>query len=130
MRMALRGQIQIMVVDDASARFDACAETVGALAKRCISSRVHGLTTSILLAMAPVQLAASAYNISRVTKVKRPQTLQSQSCTQDIGFTLVAGRVVQNAHDQEQQLEINNCTKKIFISSILQSHLQSEVNRF
>lgn len=127
MKLALRDQIRIMVVDDMSTSRGLITQALEAFGIRNVSTAENGSDALILLAKSPVHMVISDYNMPNMDGLHLLQQLRSNQATKGIGFILITGRAEQEIIDYGKKLGMNNFLKKPFEPNDLRKCIEAVV---
>lgn len=97
--MSLRDKIRIMVVDDMSTSRGLITQALDAFGIRNVASAENGMKALKTIAMHPVHLVLSDYNMPEMDGLQFLHHLRTSPKTKSIGFTLITGRAEQQIVD-------------------------------
>ncbi|MEM9969155.1 MAG: response regulator [Pseudomonadota bacterium] len=127
--MALRDQLRIMVVDDMSTSRGLITQALDGFGIRNVSTAENGKEALQMLAVSPVHLVVSDYNMPEMDGLKLLHQLRSGAKTKNVGFVLITGRAEQQIIDYGKKLGMNNYLKKPFQPNDLRDCIEAVVGR-
>ncbi len=127
--MALRDQIRIMVVDDMSTSRGLITQALDSFGVRNVATAENGKQALRALAVKPVHLVISDYNMPEMDGLQLLHNLRAATKTKGIGFILITGRAEQQIIDHGKKLGMNNYLKKPFRPEDLRNCIEAVVGR-
>lgn len=127
--MALRDQLHIMVVDDMSTSRGLITQALDSFGVRNVFTADNGKQALQALAVKPVHLVISDYNMPEMDGLNLLHNLRATARTKSIGFILITGRAERQIIDHGKKLGMNNYLKKPFEPNHLRSCIEQVVGR-
>ena len=127
--MSLRDKIRIMVVDDMSTSRGLITQALDAIGIRNVATAADGKSALQSLAVAPVHLVISDYNMPEMDGLHLLHYLRASPQTKNVGFLLITGRADPGIIEKGKQLGMNNYLKKPFETAELKSAIEAIVGR-
>lgn len=127
--MALRDQLHIMVVDDMSTSRGLITQALDSFGVRNVVTAENGRTALKALAVKPVHLVISDYNMPEMDGLQLLHYLRATPKTKGVGFVLITGRAEQQIIDHGKKLGMNNYLKKPFQPEQLKDCIEQVVGR-
>lgn len=127
--MALRDQLRVMVVDDMSTSRGLITNALDSYGVRNVASAADGHGALQKLAVSPVHLVISDYNMPGMDGLHLLHALRSNASTRGVGFLLITGRADREIIDRGKQLGMNNFLKKPFDNVSLRAAIEAIVGR-
>lgn len=117
--MSLKERLSVMVVDDMSVSRGLIIQALEDIGIKTIDFCNDGESAFRKLAVKPVHLVISDYNMPGANGLQLLAGLRQYQATQRIGFILITGTASQEIVDKGNQLGMNNYLKKPFSSADL-----------
>lgn len=128
--MALRDQLQLLVVDDMSTSRGLIVQALEAMGLANVHQVADGQAALQLLAQRPVHLILSDFNMPGMDGLQLLRAIRSNPKTQRTGFILITGRADKEIVDTGRALGMNNFIKKPFTPHDLKACLEAVIGRF
>jgi len=125
--MSLKDRLSVMVVDDMSVSRGLIIQALEAIGIRSIDYCNDGETAFKRLAMTPVHLVISDYNMPGANGLQLLAGLRQYKTTQRIGFILITGTASAELIEQGRRLGMNNYLKKPFSEASLKACIEQVV---
>ncbi|AVW90817.1 response regulator [Celeribacter baekdonensis] len=127
--MALRDQLRVIVVDDMSTSRGLITNALDSFGIRNVASAADGPSALQKLAVAPVHLVISDYNMPGMDGLQLLHALRSNGATRGVGFLLITGRADREIIDMGKRLGMNNFLKKPFDPARLRAAIEAIVGK-
>ncbi|SFI87425.1 response regulator [Celeribacter neptunius] len=127
--MALRDQLRVMVVDDMSTSRGLITNALDSYGIRNVTSAADGPSALQKLAVSPVHLVISDYNMPGMDGLQLLHALRSNGPTRGVGFLLITGRADREIIDMGKRLGMNNFLKKPFDPARLRAAIEAIVGK-
>ncbi|KRS18881.1 response regulator [Roseovarius indicus] len=125
--MSLKERLSVMVVDDMSVSRGLIIQALEDIGIKTIDFCNDGESAFRKLAVKPVHLVISDYNMPGANGLQLLAGLRQYQATQRIGFILITGTASQEIVDKGNQLGMNNYLKKPFSSADLKACIERVV---
>lgn len=125
--MSTKDRLSVLVVDDMSVSRGLIIQALEDLGIRQVDFCVDGESAFKKLALQPVHLVISDYNMPGANGLQLLAGLRKYKTTQKIGFILITGTATQQIIDQGNQLGMNNYLKKPFSTPDLKACIERVV---
>lgn len=125
--MSLKERLSVMVVDDMSVSRGLIIQALEDIGIKSIDFCNDGDSAFRKLAVNPVHLVISDYNMPGANGLQLLAGLRQYQATQRIGFILITGTASQEIVDKGNQLGMNNYLKKPFSSADLKACIERVV---
>ena len=125
--MSLREKLHVMVVDDMSVSRGLIIQALEAMGIKNIDYCVDGETAFKKLAVRPVHLVISDYNMPGADGLQLLAGLRQYKTTQRIGFILITGTADPTVIEKGNKLGMNNYVKKPFSPEALKACIERVV---
>lgn len=125
--MRLKERLSVMVVDDMSVSRGLIIQALEDIGIKTIDFCNDGESAFRKLAVKPVHLVISDYNMPGANGLQLLAGLRQYQATQRIGFILITGTASQEIVDKGNQLGMNNYLKKPFSSADLKACIERVV---
>ncbi len=125
--MSLKDRLAVMVVDDMSVSRGLIIQSLEDLGIRQVDHCVDGETAFKRLAVKPVHLVISDYNMPGANGLQLLAGLRKYKTTQKIGFILITGTATPEIINQGNSLGMNNYLKKPFSTQDLKACIERVV---
>ncbi|WP_370275812.1 response regulator [Roseovarius indicus] len=125
--MSLKERLSVMVVDDMSVSRGLIIQALEDIGIKTIDFCNDGESAFRKLAVKPVHLVISDYNMPGANGLQLLAGLRQYQATQRIGFILITGTASQEIVDKGTQLGMNNYLKKPFSSADLKACIERVV---
>lgn len=127
--MSLRDKIRVMVVDDMSTSRGLITQALDAFGIRNVSTADNGMEALRAIAIHPVHLVISDYNMPEMNGLQLLHNLRASPKTKGVGFILITGRAEQQIIDHGKKLGMKNFLKKPFEQASLKNCIEAVVGR-
>jgi len=125
--VSLKERLSVMVVDDMSVSRGLIIQALEDIGIKTIDFCNDGEAAFRKLAVKPVHLVISDYNMPGANGLQLLAGLTQYQATQKIGFILITGTASQEIVDKGNQLGMNNYLKKPFSSADLKACIERVV---
>ena len=125
--MALRDQLQVLVVDDMSTSRGLITQALDGFGVRSIAAASDGPSALASIAKTPVHLVISDYNMPGMDGLALLEALRRGAQTSGIGFLLITGRADREIVERGRALKMNNFIKKPFAPADLKAAIEAIV---
>jgi len=125
--VSLREKLHVMVVDDMSVSRGLIIQALEAMGIKNIDYCVDGETAFKKLAVRPVHLVISDYNMPGADGLQLLAGLRQYKTTQRIGFILITGTADPTVIEKGNKLGMNNYVKKPFSPEALKACIERVV---
>ena len=125
--MALRDQLQVLVVDDMSTSRGLITQALDGFGVRSIATASDGPSALASIAKTPVHLVISDYNMPGMDGLALLEALRRGAQTSGIGFLLITGRADREIVERGRALKMNNFIKKPFAPADLKAAIEAIV---
>lgn len=127
--MALRDQLRVMVVDDMSTSRGLITNALDSFGVRNFASASDGPAALQKMALTPVHLVISDYNMPGMDGLQLLHSLRTNASTQGVGFLLITGGANRDIIEMGKKLGMNNFLKKPFDPASLRASIEAIVGR-
>jgi len=127
--MALRDQIQLMVVDDMSTSRGLILQALDAFGIRNVRHTADAPSALAALGQKPAHLVISDYNMPGMDGLHLLHALRSDAKLKGVGFILITGKADRQVIETGKKLGMNNFVKKPFEPKDLLASIEAVVGR-